>query len=178
MVGQTLGTVGKICMGIAVGLACLTTAIGIGSTGATVINEVSKGKISYRLWMAVACVVGAVFGSFGIQNIINYVTPIFLIMYPICIVFTILGLVDKWVPNDGVYKFGVTVAGVVSVGDAILSVAPDMTWLRSLMSFIPLFEQGFSWLIPTIIAMIVGGILYRGKPRYEYHPETVEAAKE
>ncbi len=178
LVGQTLGTVGKICMGIAVGLACLTTAIGIGSTGATVINEVSKGKISYRLWMAVACVVGAVFGSFGIQNIINYVTPIFLIMYPICIVFTILGLVDKWVPNDGVYKFGVTVAGVVSVGDAILSVAPDMTWLRSLMSFIPLFEQGFSWLIPTIIAMIVGGILYRGKPRYEYHPETVEAAKE
>lgn len=176
LVGKTLGTVGKVCMGIAVGLACLTTAIGIGSTGAMVINEVSKNKISYRLWMAIACVVGAIFGSFGIQNIINYVTPIFLIMYPICIVFTILGLVDKWVPNDGVYKFGVTVAGVVSVGDAILSVAPDLTWLRNLMSIIPLFEQGFSWLIPTIIAMVVGGILYRGKPRYEYQPEAVEAA--
>ena len=70
----------------------LTTAIGIGSTGASVINEVSKGRISYKLWMGIACVVGAVFGSFGIQNIINYVTPIFLIMYPICIVLTVLGL--------------------------------------------------------------------------------------
>ena len=47
----------------------------------------------------IACVVGAVFGSFGIQNIINYVTPIFLIMYPICIVLTVLGLVDKWIPQ-------------------------------------------------------------------------------
>ena len=178
LVGQTLGTLGKVFMGIAVGLACLTTAIGIGSTGATVINEVSKGKISYKLWMGIACVVGAVFGSFGIQNIINYVTPIFLIMYPICIVFTVLSLVDQWIPNDGVYKFGIAVSGIVSIGDAVLSVAPNMTWLRNLMSFIPLFEQGFSWLIPTIIGMIVGGILYRGKPRYRYQPEAVEAAKE
>ncbi len=177
LVGQTLGTLGKVFMGIAVGLACLTTAIGIGSTGATVINEVSKGKISYKLWMAIACVVGAVFGSFGIQNIINYVTPIFLIMYPICIVFTVLSLVDQWIPNDGVYKFGIAVSGIVSIGDAVLSVAPNLTGLRNLMSFIPLFEQGFSWLIPTIIGMIVGGIVYRGKPRYKFQPEAVEAAE-
>ncbi len=75
LVGRVLGNFGKICMGLAVSLACLTTAIGIGSTGASVINEVSKGRISYKLWMGIACVVGAVFGAFGIQNIINYVTP-------------------------------------------------------------------------------------------------------
>ena len=161
-------------------LACLTTAIGIGSTGASVINEVSKGRISYKLWMGIACVVGAVFGSFGIQNIINYVTPIFLIMYPICIVLTVLGLVDKWIPNDGVYKFGVAVAGIVSVGDAILAVAPNLDGLRKVMYMIPLSEQGFSWLIPTVIAMVIGGIVYRGKPRYNYGETAVateEAAK-
>lgn len=168
LVGQTLGMAGKVCMGVAVGLACLTTAVGIGSTGAMVVNDVSNGRIPYKLWMGVACVVGAVFGSFGIQNIINYVTPIFLIMYPICIVLTFLGLVDQWLPNDGAYKVGILAAGVVSAGDAVLSVAPDLGWLRSLMSFIPLFEQGFSWLIPTIIAMIAGTVLYRNKPRYNY----------
>lgn len=161
-------------------LACLTTAIGIGSTGASVINEVSRGRISYKLWMGIACVVGAVFGSFGIQNIINYVTPIFLIMYPICIVLTVLGLVDKWIPNDGVYKFGVAVATIVSVGDAILAVAPNLDGLRKVMYMIPLAEQGFSWLIPTVIAMVIGGIVYRGKPRYNYGETAVateEAAK-
>jgi len=167
-----------LCLSVV--LACLTTAIGIGSTGASVINEVSKGRISYKLWMGIACVVGAVFGSFGIQNIINYVTPIFLIMYPICIVLTVLGLVDKWIPNDGVYKFGVAVAGIVSVGDAILAVAPNLDGLRKVMYMIPLAEQGFSWLIPTVIAMVIGGIVYRGKPRYNYGETAVateEAAK-
>lgn len=175
-----LGSFGKVCMGLAVSLACLTTAIGIGSTGASVINEVSKGRISYKLWMGIACVVGAVFGSFGIQNIINYVTPIFLIMYPICIVLTVLGLVDKWIPNDGVYKLGVAAAGIVSVGDAILAVAPNLDGLRKVMYMIPLAEQGFSWLIPTVIAMVIGGIVYRGKPRYNYGEMAVateEAAK-
>ena len=135
---------------------------------------------SHFLWMGIACVVGAVFGSFGIQNIINYVTPIFLIMYPICIVLTVLGLLDKWIPNDGVYKFGVAVAGIVSVGDAILAVAPDLDGLRKVMYMIPLAEQGFSWLIPTVIAMVIGGIVYRGKPRYNYGETAVateEAAK-
>lgn len=180
LVGRVLGGFGKVCMGLAVSLACLTTAIGIGSTGASVINEVSKGRISYKLWMGIACVVGAVFGSFGIQNIINYVTPIFLIMYPICIVLTVLGLVDKWIPNDGVYKFGVAAAGIVSVGDAILAVAPNLDGLRKVMYMIPLAEQGFSWLIPTVIAMVIGGIVYRGKPRYNYGETAVateEAAK-
>ncbi len=127
--------------------------------------------------MGIACVVGAVFGSFGIQNIINYVTPIFLIMYPICIVLTVLGLVDKWIPNDGVYKFGVAVAGIVGVGDAILAVAPNLDGLRKAMYMIPLAEQGFSWLIPTVIAMVIGGIVYRGKPRYNYG-ETAVATEE
>lgn len=178
LVGRILGNFGKVCMGLAVALACLTTAIGIGSTGALVINEVSKGRISYKLWMGIACVVDAVFGSFGIQNIINYVTPIFLIMYPICIVLTFLGLVDKWLPNDGPYKLGVAVAGIVSVGDAILAVAPSLDGLRKVMYLIPLAEQGFSWLIPTVIAMIVGAILYRGKPRYQYETAVVEKTAE
>lgn len=98
----------------------------------------------------------------------------------ICIVLTVLGLVDKWIPNDGVYKFGVAVAGIVSVGDAILAVAPNLDGLRKAMYMIPLAEQGFSWLIPTVIAMVIGGIVYRGKPRYNYGETAVateEAAK-
>lgn len=171
LIRDTAGRVGQVLMGIAIVLATLTTSIGIGSTGASVVEDVSKGKISYKLWMTIACIAGAIFGSFGIQNIINYVTPIFLVMYPICIAFTVLGLIDKWLPNDGIYKFGVLVAGIVSIGDAILAVKPDATAVANIMHVIPLSEQGFSWLIPTIIAMIIGGIVYRNKPRTYYNAE-------
>ena len=66
------------------------------------------------------------------------------------------------------------------MGDAILAVAPNLDGLRKVMYMIPLAEQGFSWLIPTVIAMVIGGIVYRGKPRYNYGETAVateEAAK-
>ena len=34
------------------------------------------------------------------------------------------------------------------------------------MSIFPLAEMGFAWLIPSIIGMFVGGLLYRGKPKF------------
>ena len=51
-------------------------------------------------------------GITGVQNIVNYVTPIFLVIYPVCIVMTILGLLDRFLPNDGFYKGGVLMAGL------------------------------------------------------------------
>lgn len=174
----TLGKAGMACMGIAVGLACLTTVIGLIGVGGDLINEVSKGKISYKVAITVMCIVGAGLGSFGVQKIVDYVTPIFLVMYPICIVFTFLGFINKWLPNDGAYKGGILFAGIVSLGDAILVVAPGLTGLAKVMSFIPLYEYGFAWLIPAIIGMIIGTIVCKGKPRYHYDGSCIEAPVE
>ena len=174
IIEATLGKTGMICMGIAVGLACLTTVVGIIGVGGGLIQEVSKGKIGYKPTITVFCIVGAIFGTFGVQNIINYVTPIFLVMYPICIVFTFLGLINKWLPNDGAYKGGVIVAGVVSLGEAILAVAPGLTGLATVMSYLPLSAYGFSWLVPSIIGMIVGTIVCKGKPRFQYEGTCID----
>ena len=61
-------------------------------------------QVSYKWLIRGICVFCAVAGTFGVTNIINYVTPIFLTMYPPLIVLTVLGFVDKWIPNDGIYK--------------------------------------------------------------------------
>ena len=55
---------------------------------------------------------------------------------------------------------------ILSLGDAVLSVFPNLEWLKHLMSIFPLAEMGFAWLIPSIIGMFVGGLLYRGKPKF------------
>lgn len=166
IVDLVMGKVGLGCLGGAVALACLTTAVGIGTTIASFLTELFKNKVSYKIWMLAICVVSAFLGVTGVQNIINYVTPIFLVVYPICIVMTVLGLLDKWVPNDGVYRGGVLMAGIVSLGDAILAVAPGLTGLKAVMSYIPLSGAGFSWLVPAVLGMVVGGILFRGRPKY------------
>lgn len=66
--------------------------------------------------MLIACIIGVFMGITGVQNIVNYVTPIFLVIYPVCIVMTILGLLDRFLPNDGFYKGGVLMAGIVEPG--------------------------------------------------------------
>ncbi len=48
IVKRDLGNIGIVILGIAVGLACLTTAIGLLSTGAEYLSKLTKGKVSYN----------------------------------------------------------------------------------------------------------------------------------
>ena len=41
------------------------------------------------------------------------------------------------------------------------------------LSYIPLFTDGFGWVIPSLAMGVIMGIVYRGKPR-NYCPKTEE----
>ncbi len=97
--------------------------------------------------------------------------PIMMAGYPPIIVLTFLGLIDHLLPNDGAFKYGTLVALIFGAFDAILLVCPGFTLLRSFVSLIPLGSAGFAWLIPSIIAMIVGEIVYKNVPRQYFVEE-------
>ena len=176
LIQDILGRVGLALMGAVVFVAGLTTVIGIATTVITFFYNFFKQKIPYKVLLLIACVASVFMALTGVQNIVNYVTPIFLVVYPMCITMTFLGLINQFLQNDGFYKGGVLVAGIVSLGDAVLSVVPNLPWLQNLMSLFPLSGLGFAWVIPTIIGAIVGAILYRGKPKYAPLPEAEELA--
>lgn len=167
IIRDIMGTAGMALLGGAVALACLTTAVGIGTTAVGFFYDFFKQKVPYKVLMLIACLIGVFMGITGVQNIVNYVTPLFLVIYPATIVMTVLGLINRFLPNDGPYKGGVLMAVVVSLGDAVLSVNPNIGWLNSLMDLIPFSNAGFSWVVPTIIGIIVGAIVCRGKPKYQ-----------
>lgn len=176
IIQDIMGPVGMACMGGAVALACLTTAVGIGTTCVGFFYDFFKKKIPYKVLMLIACLIGVFMGITGVQNIVNYVTPIFLVVYPALIVNTVLGLLNKFLPNDGFYKGGVLMAAVVSLGDAVLSVNPNIGWLQSFMDLFPFSGLGFAWVVPTIIGMVVGAIICRGKPKYQPLPDPAEVS--
>ena len=173
IIQDIMGTVGMALLGGAVALACLTTAVGIGTTAVGFFYDFFKRKVPYRILMLIACLIGVFMGITGVQNIVNYVTPLFLVIYPITIIMTVLGLLNKFLPNDGPYKGGVLLAGIVSLGDAALSINPNIGWLNGLMDLIPFSNMGFSWVVPALIGMIVGALVCRGKPKYQ--PALTEA---
>lgn len=177
IIRQIMGTAGMACLGCAVALACLTTAVGIGTTAVSFFYDFFKQKVPYRVLMLIACLIGVFMGITGVQNLVNYVTPIFLVVYPALIVMTALGLLNNFLPNDGPYKGGVLMAVVVSLGDAVLSVNPDIGWLKSLMSCFPFSGLGFAWVVPTLIGMIAGAVICRGRPKYQPANAGEEAAQ-
>ncbi len=168
MVYQLLGKAGQIAFGIIVSLACLTTGISVATAIAQFFQDFFKNKISYNTLLIIICIIGIILARTGISALLVIVTPIFLTIYPPFIVFTLLGLFDKHIPNDGVYKGGVFTALLFGFIDALMAAFPGLAGIGSALSFIPLFSAGFGWVIPSIIMAVVCGFIYKGKPRKYY----------
>lgn len=149
-----LGNVGTIIIGIAMGLACLTTSIGLITAGSSFFAEVSKGKLPYKVNAVVISIISIVIGCLGVDNIVKISGPILNILYPVAITLIATTLLDKFLTNINAVRLGV----YTSLVFGLLSQVPGIN-----LSFIPLGSQGFAWLIPTVIAILVGYVLFRNK---------------
>lgn len=160
-----------VVLSIAVIFACFTTAAGMIATGSDWVDTAFKGKVPYKAIAAVITLIILLMASTGASFVIMVAAPIFLFIYPMSIVMTILGVFKKFVPNDGVWKGAIYVATLFSLYDAFaVSRATGLhsiqtTGLDSLILNIPLAAHGFSWLVPTIIGGIVGGIIFKAMGR-------------
>ena len=73
-------------------------------------------------------------------------------------------------------RLGVGAAGDVykrQFLDGVIAVFPNFTGLYDVLSYIPLFTDGFGWVIPSLAMGVIRGIVDRGKPR-NYCPKTEE----
>ncbi|MBM7833084.1 branched-chain amino acid transport system II carrier protein [Clostridium sardiniense] len=149
-----LGNVGTIIIGIAMGLACLTTSIGLITAGSSFFAEISKGKLPYKVNAVVISIISIVIGCLGVDNIVKISGPILNILYPVAITLIATTLLDRFLTNVNAVRLGV----YTSLVFGLLSQVPGIN-----LSFIPLGNQGFAWLIPTVIAILVGYVLFRNK---------------
>lgn len=171
IVERILGNTGKVFMAVIVSLACLTTAVTIASAVASFFSELFKNKITYTQILAFVCIVCPFISLVGLTNLIAILMPIMMIFMAPIIVITFLGLVDPWIPNDGIYKFACAAALVFGAFDMLNMLIPSNPIVATVVGFIPLGSAGFCWLIPSIIAALVGYLVYKNKPRKFYTEE-------
>ena len=112
---QLLGQPGKVVLAMIVGLACLTTAIGLTSATAQYFTKISKGRIKYETIVVIVCVFSAVVSNFGVSTIISFSSPILSIIYPATIVLVLLTLFGDNIHNDNIFKGATYMALIVSV---------------------------------------------------------------
>ncbi|WP_410207396.1 branched-chain amino acid transport system II carrier protein [Fusobacterium sp.] len=163
LVEQLLGKVGSGILAIIVILACLTTGVGIATIAGEFVQEISKGKIKYKAWIIVVCIIGIGLGILGVNKIVGYASFMFAVIYPICIVLTFLGLIKPLLSNDGPFKGGVLLAAIFSIMETVTNLGIKMGFVETLLKAMPLSEYGFSWLVPSIVGMVVGWFIMNKK---------------
>jgi len=162
IVNSLLGNAGLFALGIAVTLACLTTAIGEITAIAQFFDTFTKGKLSYKKSAMLFCIIGASIALLGVDRIVFISTPLFLGLYPTCIVLAFVGLFHKYIPNITSYKGGVLLTLIVSLIEAFNSVV-NIPFLSTIIGAIPLSQYGFAWILPAIMGFIAGGIIGKMK---------------
>lgn len=146
-------------LGVAVVLACLTTAVGQVSAIADFFSTLSGGRLPYRTMAVAASLVGMLIALMGLNKIIVISTPIFLATYPPCLVLMLLGIFRRVIPNDGGYKGAIALTVIYSICEAVLSFVP-IGPMQALVSAMPLSGAGFGWIVPSVVGFAAGVLLY------------------
>lgn len=152
------GFVGKVGLGLAVGLACLTTSIGLVASVAEYFQDLSKGKLPYQLVALVTCVVGFALSILGVSGLLDMVGPFLSLIYPPVMVIILLNLMGERLQKRGVYLFAVIATMVASAISTFADAFPTelLLKLNGFIRSMPLGTQGFGWLVFTLGGILLG----------------------
>ena len=149
---EVLGRLGTIGIEIVLAIGCIATSIGLLSASSEFFVRISNNKIKYNYALITMLIVTGIIASAGLGKIISISTIVLDIIYPVTIVIILLNLIKPIVRSNFVFKLCAYVTLIVSILDEIPSIAP-------IMNHIPLTNLGFGWIIPFIIAFIIGSLL-------------------
>lgn len=150
----TLGSAGKIAFGICVATACLTTSVGLVAISSDWFARFTP--IPYKVWSVIICIFSGVVAIGGVDFIVKLSVPVLCILYPVTIILILLNIFG--VNHVLVYRLA-TYITLITITLEVGANTLGFTNLSNALLNIPLAEEGFVWVIPCIIAMIVGAIV-------------------
>jgi branched-chain amino acid transport system II carrier protein len=157
-----LGKMGQIVLSLVVGLACITTAVGLLSAFASSFSKNLGYKLSYKFYVRIGVIIGFVLSILGVEKIMEISIPILLFIYPIVISLYILNLIDKGNMDPIIYKIVVCAVTLVSTSDS-LKVLHINNFYTEIVEKLPLASYGFSFVFIFIISFILANIISKLK---------------
>lgn len=154
---QRVGGAVMVPMGIAVVLACLTTAIGQISAVSEFVNTISKERISYKVVAVGCCVLSALTALLGVDGIVTYIGWIFGVCYPPCLALMVLGIIGKAVTTNGGHKGAVYLVTIYALLESLPGLS-SLPFAKAIVAATPLSTYGFGW-VPVFVVGFVGGLL-------------------
>lgn len=163
------GIAGTVIIAAIYLLACLNVCIGLISCCGTYFAETfgadapgaqthTLGRIPYAGWAVAFAVFSCVVSNVGLDAILTFSVPLLSALYPVSIVFVIMGMAHRAcdrLPLAWPWAIGATT--IVSVATALRDAFFAGIWLP--FDALPLASLGFDWLLPALCGAVVGAIL-------------------
>lgn len=151
-----MGNSGNVVLGMIVLLACLTTCIGLINACSSFAHSLFP-KISYKSYVLVFTIAGAVLSNLGLEPILAIAVPIMMFLYPISIALVLLSLIHPLLAHRPLtYVFGVGTATLLAFNDMLASIVSSPLPWQGLIDALPLSEMGLGWIVPTIVMSLIG----------------------
>ncbi len=155
-VSQLFGPMGSVVLAGIVGLACLTTSVGLTSACADFFHTLWP-RFSYKQCAAVIAVLCAIVANVGLTQLLVISIPVLVAIYPVVIALVAVTFMRERFFNQGVaFRLVLSVALLFGCFDGIKAAGVDL----NILSFLPLFDLGLAWLLPTLAAIVVS-LLWR-----------------
>ncbi len=166
---RLVGNFGTVLLGVIVAAACLTTSIGLVSSCSQNFNDITGGRMPYKPTMFGIILFSYMLSNLGTEQIVNIAAPILAIIFPIYIMLVLLSFFPTRV-REHTYAppFGAGLAFVVAVlieMNACLSVDLFGRHFDLYAAQLPLSNLGLGWLLPSLIAALIGGLIGAAVPR-------------
>lgn len=152
---STMGTAGQVVFSAIVLLACMTTAVGLITSTSEFFSDLVP-RTTYHLWAIIFTALSILFAFQGLETVLSIAVPFIVFLYPPAITLIALTMVQPLVKKQVIFYWGYRLALWMSVLWSALSqlgVFPDMLALS------PGQAAQLGWIVPTVLAFIVGLLL-------------------
>ncbi len=161
-----LGQYGTIIIGIAIALACLTTAIALVAAFGTFFSSLTGGRVGYKLLVSICCLASGVLAVTGVDNIIAFAYPILSFVYPIAITLILYSVFfSRIVKVRAPYIAAISASTVIAVFYLLNQLELLNEGVLQLLHSIPFFQYELGWVVPSAVSFFLTWALCRRQGR-------------
>ncbi|OFT72883.1 branched-chain amino acid transporter [Corynebacterium sp. HMSC05C01] len=175
----TMGGAGQAVFSAIVLLACLTTAVGLITATAEYFSEQFPG--SYHVWAVIFAVASMIMATQGLDFVMAIAAPVIGFLYPPAITLIALTLIEPAFRARTRFSWAfflpLWVAVVWSAIETFISLEWAADALRPIVQWAPLAAEGLGWVVPVVVAFIIGLIVDFAKPKPAMIPGTMESVE-
>ena len=159
---MTMGWPGQIVFGLIVLTACMTTAVGLIAATSEFFHRLLPA-ISYRTWMIVFTIISFALASAGLDSVLAIAVPIITFLYPIAITVVFITIATQTMrlttPAQWTYRLGSWMAAAWSAATTLAHVGVATEGISSVLMWSPLQANQLGWILPTLIAALIGACI-------------------